>query len=75
MDDKINIMHLRLAIVGGFVIVVFGLASLLIQHHLPLLSFTVGPLISLTSWRALKELQRRKDFVEIRLRPGSRCRR
>jgi len=74
MDDKMNIMHLRLAIVGGGVIVAFGLISLIGFHHMPILSFTVGPLISATSWRALKELQRKKQFVEIRLRSGSRRR-
>ena len=67
MDEKTNIMHLRLAIVGGFVIVAFGLVSLLGYHHLPILSFTVGPLISLTSWRALQGFRPRKSFVEIRL--------
>jgi hypothetical protein len=67
MDEKMNIMHLRLAIVGGFVIVAFGLVSLLGFHNMPILSFTVGPLISLTSWRALREIQRKKSFVEIRL--------
>lgn len=70
-----NIMHLRLAIVGGFVIVAFGLVSLLGFHHMPILSFTVGPLISLTSWRALKEIQRKKSFVEIRLSASDRRRR
>jgi hypothetical protein len=75
MDDKMNIMHLRLAIVGGGVIVAFGLASLLRYHHLPILSFTVGPLISVTCWRALREFQRKKEFVEIRLTPASRRRR
>jgi hypothetical protein len=75
MDDKMNIMHLRLAIVGGGVIVAFGLISLLGFHHMPVLSFTVGPLISATSWRALTELQRKKKFVEIRLSPASRRRR
>lgn len=70
-----NIMHLRLAIVGGFVIVAFGLVSLLGFHHMPILSFTVGPLISLTSWRALKEIQRKKNFVEIRLSASDRRRR
>ena len=67
MDEETKIMHLRLAIVGGFVIFAFGLISLLGYHHLPILSFTVGPLISLTSWRALQGLQRKKSFVEIRL--------
>ncbi len=69
-----NIMHLRLAIVGGFVIVAFGLVSLLGFHHMPILSFTVGPLISLTSWRALREIQRKKNFVEIRLSASGRRR-
>jgi hypothetical protein len=67
MDEKTNIMHLRLAIVGGFVIVAFGLVSLLGYHHMPILSFTAGPLISLSSWLALREFQRKKSFVEIRL--------
>jgi hypothetical protein len=67
MDEKTNIMHLRLAVVGGFVIVAFGLVSLLCYHRMPILSFTVGPLISLTSWRALQGLRRKKSFVEIRL--------
>jgi len=67
MDEETKIMHLRLAIAGGFVIFAFGLISLLFYHHLPILSFTVGPLISLTSWRALQGFQRRKSFVEIRL--------
>ena len=67
MDEKTNIMHLRLAVVGGFVIVAFGLVSLLRYHHMPILSFTVGPLISFTSWRALREFQRKKSFAEIRL--------
>ncbi len=70
-----NIMHLRLAIVGGGVIVAFGLVSLLRFHHMPILSFAVGPLISLTAWRSLREFQRRKSFVEIRLTPASRRRR
>ncbi|MDB5393804.1 MAG: hypothetical protein JWM91_1310 [Rhodospirillales bacterium] len=70
-----NIMHLRLAIVGGGVIVAFGLVSLLRFHHLPILSFTVGPLISATSWRALREIHRKKKFIEIRLTPASRRRR
>ena len=43
-----TIMHLRLAVIGGAVIVAFGLASLLRFHHMPILSFTVGPLISVT---------------------------
>jgi len=67
MDEDSKIMHLRLAFVGGFVIVAFGLVSLLGYHHLPILSFTVGPLISLTAWRALQGFQRKKSFVEIRL--------
>jgi hypothetical protein len=67
MDEESKIMHLRLAVVGGFVIVAFGLVSLLGYHHLPILSFTVGPLISLTSWRALQGFRPRKSFVEIRL--------
>jgi hypothetical protein len=75
MDEKMNIMHLRLAVVGGFVIVAFGLVSLLGFHHMPILSFTVGPLISFTSWRALKEIQRKKSFVEIRLSASDRRRR
>ena len=75
MDEQMNIMHLRLAIVGGGVIVAFGLLSLLRFHHFPILSFTVGPLISFTSWRALREYQRRRKFVEIRLSPIARRRR
>ena len=75
MDDKLKIMHLRLAIVGGGVIVAFGLISLLLFHHLPILSFMVGPLISATSWWALREIQRKKNFIEIRLTPASRRRR
>jgi hypothetical protein len=75
MDENMTIMHLRLATLGGGVIVAFGLASLLCFHHMPILSFTVGPLISVTSWRALKEIQRKKKFVEIRLTPTSRRRR
>jgi hypothetical protein len=74
MDDTMNIMHLRLAIVGGIVIVAFGLVSLLGFHNMPILSFTVGPLISLTSWRALREIQRKKNFVEIRLSASHRRR-
>ena len=70
-----TIMHLRLAVIGGAVIVAFGLASLLRFHHMPILSFTVGPLISVTSWRALKGMRRSQKFVEIRLTPGSRRRR
>ena len=67
MDEESKIMHLRLAVVGGFVIVAFGLVSLLGFHRMPILSFTVGPLISFTSWRALQGFQRKKSFVEIRL--------
>jgi hypothetical protein len=67
MDEESKILHLRLAVIGGFVIFAFGLVSFLFYHHLPILSFTVGPLISLTSWRALQGFQRRKSFVEIRL--------
>jgi hypothetical protein len=67
MDEYSKIMHLRLAFVGGFVIFAFGLVSLLGYHHLPILSFTVGPLISLTAWRVLQGFQPRKSFVEIRL--------
>jgi hypothetical protein len=74
MDEETKIMHLRLAVVGGFVIVAFGLVSLLGYHHLPILSFTVGPLISLTSWRALQGFQRKKSFVEIRLSARDRRR-
>jgi len=70
MDEDTKIMHLRLAIVGGFVIFAFGLISLLAYHHLPILSFAVGPLISLASWRALQGFQRKKSFVEIRLSSG-----
>jgi hypothetical protein len=68
MDDELNILHLRLAIVGGIVIVAFGLISLLGYHNMPVLSFVVGPLISISSWRALKGIEHRKGFVEIRLR-------
>jgi hypothetical protein len=74
MDEETKIMHLRLAVVGGFVIVAFGLISLLGFHRLPILSFTVGPLVSLTSWRALQGFQRRKRFVEIRLSARDRRR-
>jgi hypothetical protein len=68
MDDELNILHLRLAIVGGVVIVAFGLISLLSYHNMPVLSFVIGPLISISSWRALKGMGHRKGFVEIRVR-------
>jgi len=74
MDEKTSILHLRLAIVGGGVIVAFGLVSLLAYHNMPILSFTAGPVISLMAWRALKDMQRRKSFVEIRLFPTRRPR-
>ena len=57
MDNELNILHLRLAIVGGVVIVAFGLISLLGYHNMPVLSFVVGPLISISSWRALKGME------------------
>jgi hypothetical protein len=72
MDEQTSILHLRLAIAGGGVIVAFGLISLLGFHNMPILSFTAGPLISLTAWRSLKEIQKRKSFVEIRLEPKRR---
>jgi len=72
MDDELNILHLRIAIVGGIVIVAFGLISLLAYHNMPILSFVAGPLISISSWRALKALEHRKGFVEIRLRTRRR---
>ncbi len=62
-------MHLRLAILGGIVIVAAGILSLLRYHHLPLLSFAIGPLISFTAWRGLREIHRKRNFAEIRLRP------
>lgn len=67
MNDEMNNLHLRLAIVGGIVIVAFGLISLLAYHNMPVLSFVVGPMISISSWRALKALEHRKGFVEFRL--------
>jgi hypothetical protein len=67
MNDELNVLHLRLAVVGGIVIVAFGLISLLAYHNMPILSFVVGPMISISSWRALKALEHRKGFVEIRL--------
>jgi hypothetical protein len=70
MDDKTTIMHLRLAIVGGAVIVAAGLLSLLRYNHIPFLSFAIGPLISFTAWRSLREVQRRRNFAQIRVRPG-----
>jgi hypothetical protein len=75
MDDKMIIMHLRLAIVGGMVIVAAGLLSLLRYHHLPLLSFAIGPAISYAAWRSLREMRRKRNFAEIRLGQGSRRRR
>jgi hypothetical protein len=68
MDEKTVIMHLRLAIAGGMIIVAVGILSLLGYHHMPILSFAVGPLISLTAWRSLRELQRKRSFAEIRVR-------
>jgi hypothetical protein len=67
MDEQTSILHLRLAVVGGMVITGAGLVSLLAYEHFPVLSFTVGPLISLVAWRGLREFQRRKSFVVIRV--------
>jgi hypothetical protein len=75
MDDKTIIMHLRLAITGGMIIVAAGLLSLLRYHHLPFLSFAIGPAISYAAWRSLREMRRKRNFAEISLRQGSRRRR
>ena len=75
MDEQTSILHLRLAIAGGVVIVAFGLVSLLAYHNMPIMSFIAGPVISLMAWRALKDIQRRKSFVEIRIEPTRRPRR
>jgi hypothetical protein len=76
MDDKTAIMHLRLAIVGGCVIVAVGILSMLRYDHVPVLSFVIGPLISYTAWRGLREVTRKRGFAQIRLRsaPGRRRR-
>ena len=58
MDDKLRIMHLYLAIAGGMFIVAVGLVSLVRFHHLPVLSFAVGPLISAAAWTTLREMKR-----------------
>ena len=63
-----NIMHLRLAVVGGIVIVAFGLVSLLGYHHLPVLSFHRRAIDQLHLMAGVcGNLQRKKSFVEIRL--------
>jgi hypothetical protein len=72
MNDQMSILHLRLAVVGGMVITGAGLLSFLYFRHFPVLSFTVGPLISLTAWRGLREFQRKKNFVVIRLASARR---
>jgi hypothetical protein len=74
MDEKTIIMHLRLAIAGGIVIVAAGLLSLLRYHHLPLLSFAIGPAISYAAWRSLRDIRRTRNFAEIRLTRGVRRR-
>lgn len=58
MDDKLRIMHLYLALAGGALIVAVGLFSFLRFHHFPVLSFTIGPLISAAAWSSLRELKR-----------------
>jgi hypothetical protein len=60
MDDKLRIMHLYLAIAGGALIVAVGLFSFLRFQHVPLLSFTIGPLVSIAAWASLRELKRAK---------------
>ncbi len=75
MDEQTSILHLRLAVVGGMVITGAGLVSLLEFQHVAVLSFTVGPLISLMAWRGLREFQRRKSFVVIRMTSGRQDRR
>jgi hypothetical protein len=72
MDEKLAIMHLRLAIVGGMVIVCVGVLSLLRFHHFPILSFVIGPLISLTALNGLRELAPRRRPIEIRITPERR---
>jgi len=68
MDDRFNILHLRLAIFGGFFIVAVGLVSLFEYHRLPILSFAIGPLISFVAWRGLRDVQRRRGLADARMR-------
>jgi hypothetical protein len=58
MDDKLRIMHLYLAIAGGALIVAVGLFSFVRFQHFPVLSFTVGPLISIAAWTSLRDFKR-----------------
>jgi hypothetical protein len=74
MDEKLAIMHLRLAIAGGVAIVCVGILSLIRFHHFPILSFVVGPMVSLTAWRSLRELAPGRRPVHIRIMPGPRRR-
>jgi hypothetical protein len=67
MDDQFNMLHLKLAFLGGFVIVAAGLVSLFEFHRLPFLSFAVGPLISFMAWRGLRDVQRRRNLAEVRM--------
>ena len=58
IDTRISILHLYLAVVGGMVIVGAGLVSLVWFDRLPVLSFIVGPLISVTALSSLQTFKR-----------------
>ena len=59
IDSRIPILHLYLAVLGGMIIVGAGLVSLVWFNHVPVLSFIVGPLISVTALSSLQTFRRR----------------
>ena len=56
-DDRLAILHLYLAVLGGMVIAGAGLVSFLWFDRLPVLSFVIGPLVSAVALMSLHDFK------------------